>query len=91
VDISHHVCLFLSVLLAGVNRSDGTPPPTPCEFIWENCEFEYHVGGLRGQDVGCGCVGKEKKGYGPTRVGDMLRFYLPASFRRGIRQRARKM
>jgi hypothetical protein len=57
----------------------------------ENCEFGYHVGGLRGRDVGCGCVGKDKRGYGPTRVGDVLRLYLSDSFRRGIRQRTRKM
>jgi hypothetical protein len=35
--------------------------------------FGYHVGGLRGRNIGCGCVGKEKRGYGPTRVAAVLR------------------
>jgi hypothetical protein len=57
----------------------------------ENSEFGYHVGGLSGRDVGCGCVGKERRGYGPIRVGNVLFLYLPTSFRRGIKQRTRKM
>jgi hypothetical protein len=36
-------------------------------------EVGYHIGGLRGRNIGCGCVGKEKRGYVPTRGADVLR------------------
>ena len=36
-------------------------------------EFGYHIAGLRGRDIGCNRVGKEKRGYGPTRGADVLR------------------